>query len=71
MKPIKFLGLFQLDFFPDRSTVGREVVAELLGAPKVVLPSTEAGGQLVATAPRARQARLPIEPAKRSWWRRS
>lgn len=60
MKPIKFLAMFQVDLFPDRSTVGREVVAELLSADNVFPPSTEAVVKPTATAPRARQPRLPL-----------
>lgn len=63
MKPIRFIQDFlQSDLFPDRSTVGREVTAELLTSTKVSECLTEIrhrpNGAMM-------QRRLPLCPERK------
>ena len=61
MKGARFLAEFgQPDFFPDRSTVGFEITAQLLPAPKAFGALTEVGRRPWSTARRAAQRILPL-----------
>lgn len=55
--------VLQEDFFPGRSTVGREFTAEMLAEQKVFGNSTEVGARLNVT-PRGRQTRLDLSSTR-------